>query len=712
MACRGMIALLLAAMVAAPALADRRLLAASSTPALGATQPTEPEYFITIKDGDFVNGCELFFPAGWNQWEVVEAAGGAPYLSGASLPANLTGPGLVRELLDRAQANGLNTMRTWAFTVDERFALQTAPGEYNEAVFRGLDYLLDEARQRGIKLILAFTSNWTPVGGLPQYLEWAGETAPVQFYTNPSIASLFKAHVTAVTSRVNTINGRRYSEDPTIFAWNLINEPRCTGCPAGTIAAWVKEMAAFVKQADPNHLLTVGEDGFFAAGGTANPGVQYTEWAAEEGQDFIADHSSPDIDFATFHTWVDNWQEVTPEWQSAWIAAHADAAEKTLKKPVLQEEFGKWVNETDPDSNLDDRLVFMQAAYDQTSQLQRAGSALKGSLFWQWYADGQIAPLTEGGGRGLYGIYESDAAFRPVVENAAVAAELSAPVAGCRPAGADVPPPANCSDTWVDGAPETGMEGPTCALPINECVRGTDTCAPEAACLDDPEGFACACFWGYAGDGETCAPDAAALKTLASAYWSEPEAGACDPGADVAWPSDAPGYRYDALGAYTNDYGSRANVSLLECQIACQMAPTCESITYNAVQETCFLKRSQCPIYNFCYDPKEIMCNSTESRAGEVIEYSIPCGFWLTYYRLDMDVDAACAAFTYPGVATGANPDVVDGFREFAASPAAAELDHFMIAPAVEPEAEAAVPAATTPAASVTLVAASADKPT
>ena len=29
-----------------------------------------------------------------------------------------------------------------------------------------------------------------------------------------------------------------------------------------------------------------------------------TEWAAEEGQDFIADHSSPAIDFATIHAWV------------------------------------------------------------------------------------------------------------------------------------------------------------------------------------------------------------------------------------------------------------------------------------------------------------------------------------------------------------------------------------------------------------------------
>ncbi len=39
--------------------------------------------------------------------------------------------------------------------------------------------------------------------------------------------------------------------------WNLINEPRCYKC--GTVLeGWVKEMAAYVKALDPNHLLTVG----------------------------------------------------------------------------------------------------------------------------------------------------------------------------------------------------------------------------------------------------------------------------------------------------------------------------------------------------------------------------------------------------------------------------------------------------------------------
>ena len=37
-------------------------------------------------------------------------------------------------------------------------------------------------------------------------------------------------------------------------------------------------------------------------------------WAAEEGQDFIADHKSIHIDFATMHCWPDNWKVSLHDW--------------------------------------------------------------------------------------------------------------------------------------------------------------------------------------------------------------------------------------------------------------------------------------------------------------------------------------------------------------------------------------------------------------
>lgn len=50
-----------------------------------------------------------------------------------------------------------------------------------------------------------------------------------------------------------------YKNEPTIASWNLINEPRCdkSDC-AAAMQAWIAKMAPFLKQQDPNHLVTVG----------------------------------------------------------------------------------------------------------------------------------------------------------------------------------------------------------------------------------------------------------------------------------------------------------------------------------------------------------------------------------------------------------------------------------------------------------------------
>jgi mannan endo-1,4-beta-mannosidase len=52
-----------------------------------------------------------------------------------------------------------------------------------------------------------------------------------------------------------------------------------------------------------------------------------------QGQNFIADHQAPGIDFATFHSWPDNWLDDDLTFQTNWIRQHAsDAA--YLGKPV------------------------------------------------------------------------------------------------------------------------------------------------------------------------------------------------------------------------------------------------------------------------------------------------------------------------------------------------------------------------------------------
>lgn len=53
------------------------------------------------------------------------------------------------------------------------------------------------------------------------------------FYTQPGPRALYKQYVSALLSRRNAANGRRYSEDPCILGWDLINEPLMKGDALG-----------------------------------------------------------------------------------------------------------------------------------------------------------------------------------------------------------------------------------------------------------------------------------------------------------------------------------------------------------------------------------------------------------------------------------------------------------------------------------------------
>jgi hypothetical protein len=105
-------------------------------------------------------------------------------------------------------------------------------------------------------------------------------------------------------------------------------------------------MAAFVRSQDPNHMITVGSEGFYGASTpellSNNPGP----WGVEMGQDFVTNTNIPQIDFATVHAWPDNWmipQEKTAAFLDKWVQSHINVSTKALKtkKPVMFEEFGK-----------------------------------------------------------------------------------------------------------------------------------------------------------------------------------------------------------------------------------------------------------------------------------------------------------------------------------------------------------------------------------
>ncbi len=184
----------------------------------------------------------------------MEAAAGKLQPDGT---AYLNGQTVVQHLFSQAVADNIGVIRAFGHGATGNFVLQPSPGyhntmplllqlrrhlllhnqawtftayftagQYNEAAFQALDQIIAEADKAGVKLILTLTDNWRTADGLYGYVIWGGGQHPEEFFVNPAVVQLYKNHQAAMANRMNTITGRVYKDEPAIFAWDLINEPR------------------------------------------------------------------------------------------------------------------------------------------------------------------------------------------------------------------------------------------------------------------------------------------------------------------------------------------------------------------------------------------------------------------------------------------------------------------------------------------------------
>ena len=171
--------------------------------------------FVRTSGGQFTLGGERFVFAGWNQWEVLEAASDAPPPF-RHLP--LPGREHIVRVMNEAVRAGLKVVRMWAHTITRGHAAQVSPGVWNEEVLEGMDFVLDQARRRGLKIIWALADNWYPVGGVMQYVEWSATASRHQdFFTDESAIRIFEATFETLANRVNTFNGVAL---PSIWMWD------------------------------------------------------------------------------------------------------------------------------------------------------------------------------------------------------------------------------------------------------------------------------------------------------------------------------------------------------------------------------------------------------------------------------------------------------------------------------------------------------------
>ncbi|CAM0881980.1 unnamed protein product [Alopecurus aequalis] len=328
---------------------------------------------------------------------------GSPYYANGfnaywltTLAADPAQKGKVTSALSQAAGRGLTVARTWAFSDGGSNALQYSPGKYNENTFKGLDFVLSEARKYGVKVILSLVNNYDSFGGKKQYVDWArGQGQAIgsddEFFTNSLVKGFYKNHVKTVLTRVNTVTGVAYKDDPTILAWELMNEPRCQSDLSGrSIQSWITEMAAHVKSIDGNHMLEAGLEGFYGASSSPSRGAVNPSGYLV-GTDFIANNQIPGIDFATVHSYPDLWlsssdNQAQLSFLGRWLDAHIADAQQTLRKPLLIAEFGK--SQKDPGYSSAQRDAQFGMVYAKIYQSARTGGPTVGGLFWQLMADG------------------------------------------------------------------------------------------------------------------------------------------------------------------------------------------------------------------------------------------------------------------------------------------------------------------------------------
>lgn len=401
---------------------------------------TQAQSFIEIKAGQFYKNGQPYYFLGTNFWY------------GMNLGSKGEGGDRQRLLaeLDQLTALGISNLRVVAGSEGPdsapwrmKPALQTAPGKYNEDLWDGLDFLLDEMAKRQMTAVVCLNNFYPWSGGFTQYYTWANPqeipypppaedgswfeymTFATRFYKNTTAVKFYENHIRSVIERVNCYNGRTYRDDPTIMSWELANEPRGM-LRFRSYRKWIRKMARFIKSLDPNHLVTIGSEG-----NTSTP----------TGNNFSKDHAYADIDYTTIHIWIQNWQWYDPEDAANSYAKAVDKAtrylerhlelSKRLGKPMVFEEFGiaRDNNSHEPGSPTTWRDKYYQTMFDWVYQKAKMGEPIGGCNFWAWAGQGRprsAKAIWKAGDdfigdpphehQGWYSVYDTDSSTLDILE--------------------------------------------------------------------------------------------------------------------------------------------------------------------------------------------------------------------------------------------------------------------------------------------------------
>ena len=364
---------------------------------LGACAPKPAEHsFIKVNaDGQFVRDGKPYYFVGTNFWY------------GAILGSEGEGGNRERlhKELDFLKSIGINNLRVLVGADGENGiktrvepSLQVAPGVYNDTILAGLDYFMNELRERDMTAVLYLNNSWEWSGGYSVYLQWFAHGDAVvpavdgwpaymeyvkQFPQSDSAKALFANHVNYIVSRTNRYNQIKYVDDPTIMSWQIGNEPRAFSDEnKEPFARWMADVAAQIKSLDPNHMVSSGSEG---------------SWGCEMDMNlFEKIHADPNINYLNIHIWPYNWswvkadslKELLPrakENTKKYIDDHMVIARK-YSKPIVLEEFGfpRDGFSFSKEAPTTARDEYYRYVFDLIRQDRESGGLFAGCNFWAW----------------------------------------------------------------------------------------------------------------------------------------------------------------------------------------------------------------------------------------------------------------------------------------------------------------------------------------
>lgn len=252
------------------------------------------DYFITRKGNKLYNGDKEFRFVSFNAANLLYNCDDT-FIIVSTENRRRSSPYEISDTIKTIYQTGGQVVRTQAFSVRQPSSARAiikhiyGPGEFDELLFRDLDRIFAECNRYNVRIIIPLINPWPFYGSGADFDAVCGGSGTLaSFYNNENTIARYKELLYYLANRTNYYTGIKYKDEKALLCWELGNEitaPSIIDVDRAT-PEWMNDIAAYLKEIDPNHLIMDG--------GVTNPAVEIIE---SPYIDILTTHYSPALSF-------------------------------------------------------------------------------------------------------------------------------------------------------------------------------------------------------------------------------------------------------------------------------------------------------------------------------------------------------------------------------------------------------------------------------